>query len=113
MNRLPSVRTLSTVFAHNAREARRVLEMSRTQLEQLPACQQRLAECYHAPRTWDLRMTALNLLADTCGVESVQLGDGEYLEYLNAGDTFAPTLLRHRGRYRVAAVGDVIERERI
>jgi len=111
MTRLPSTHTLSTVFGGNAKEARRVLEMSRTQLEQLPACQQRLADCYRAPRTWDLRMTALNLLADTCGVEGVQLRDGSWLEYLNAGDTYSPTLLRYRGRYRVATVGDIIERE--
>ena len=106
---LPSVRTLSAVFGDNAKQARRILEMSRRELESLPAGAARVAECYHPPATSDLRLTCLNALAGTHGVESFQTKTG-YCDYLNAGDAYAATLVRFRGRYRVTTWGDIAER---
>lgn len=106
---LPSIKTLRVVFGDNAKEARRILEMTRAQLEALPACAARIAECYHKPATSDLRLTALDALAGTHGVEAFETRAG-WCEYLNAGDTYTPTLLRFRGRYRVACWGDIAER---
>ena len=106
---LPSVRTLSAVFGDNAKQARRILEMSRRELEALPAGAARVAECYHPPATSDLRLTCLNALAGTHGVESFQTKNG-YCDYLNAGDAYAATLVRFRGRYRVTTWGDIAER---
>lgn len=108
--RLPSIKTLADVFGSNAREARRVLEMSRAELETLPACEARVKECYHRPATSDLRLTALDALAGTNGVEGFQVRDGGWCEYLNTGDTYAATLLRFRGRYIVGCWGDIAER---
>jgi hypothetical protein len=108
---LPSVKTLTEVFNDNSKEARRVLSMQREELEQLPACIDRIKECYRqAPSTSDLRMTALNVLADTYGVESFQLSDGSYCVYLNAGETYAATLVLFHGKYRVSTLGDIFER---
>lgn len=114
---LPSVKTLRAVFGDNAKRAREILEMSRSELLELPAAAARERECYHPPKTWDLRMHCLDALAGTHGVESFQLTDGgpygngaEYCEYLNAGDTYTVTLLRVRGRYRVGCWGDVAEK---
>ena len=107
---LPSIRTLREVFGDRAREARRVLEMNRSQLEALPYCAARLRDFYHPPRVWELRMMALDFLAGTYGVEAFQTRDGSWCEYLNAGDTYAPTLLRFRGNYRVGCWGDIAER---
>lgn len=111
MHRLPSVKTLEAVFGDNAKEARRLLEMRRSELEQVPVCAEHVARCYHAPATSVLRLMALDALADTCGVESFQTRRGAWVSYLNAGDTYSTTLLYHNGTYRVGCWGDIAERE--
>lgn len=106
---LPSVRTLRAVFGDDAKQARRILEMSRHELESLPAGAARVAECYNPPATSDIRLTCLNALAGTHGVEAFDTRHG-VCEYLNAGDTYVATLVRFRGRYRVTTWGDIAER---
>jgi hypothetical protein len=114
MKRLPSVRSLRSVFQHRAPEARRILEMRRDQLEAHPVGAARVAECYHAPTTRDLRMSALNSL-DTGlhGIEGIVVtrrnGDANTVWYLNAGDTYTPTLVFWDGRYRIEPWGDRVE----
>lgn len=108
---LPSIKTLRQVFGDKAREARSILEMRRAQLEALPAGAARVAECHHAPSTADIRMHCLDALGASSGVESFELRDGSHCDYLNTGDTYTPTLLRVRTRYRVACWGDIAERE--
>lgn len=107
--RLPSIKTLSSVF-YDAKQARSILEMSNDQLRELPAGAARIAECYHAPKWCDVRMHCLNAIdSGLHGLESVQSVNGEYAEYLNTGDTYAPTLIYWRGAYRVQSLGDFIE----
>jgi hypothetical protein len=107
----PSIKTLATVFGPNAKQARAILEMNRWQLEQLDAGDARIRECYCAPKTYDIRLHCLNAICDDAyGVEAFQLKDGSYCDYLNTGDTYAPTLMRVHGRYRVASWGDIAER---
>lgn len=108
--RLPSVKTLREVFRENAPEARRILEMSRDELATLPAGEARIRECYKPPKTWDVRLHCLNALAGTYGVEGFQTRAGEYVEYLNTGDTYAPTVIYWRGRYTVGSWGDIAEK---
>lgn len=107
---IPSIRTLRAVFGDRARDARAVLEMTRAQLEALPAGAARVRECYFPPATSDLRLECLDALAGTHGVEGFRTRRGETVEYLNAGDTYAATLVRWRGRYRVTSWGDIAER---
>lgn len=107
---LPSIRTLRAVFGENAKQARAILEMPRHELEALPVGAARVAECYYPPATSDIRLTCLDALAGTHGVEAFETKRDGYCEYLNAGDTYAPTLVRFRGRYRVATWGDIAER---
>ena len=107
---IPSVKTLRSVFGDNAKQARAILEMVRSQLEERPECSAIVARCFHPPKTYILRMTALDKLAGTYGVEAFQIRDGSWCEYLNAGDTYATTLLWFRGRYRVGCWGDIAER---
>ena len=109
-HRLPSVRTLRAVFGANAKQARAILEMSRDQLEALPTGQSRVQECYNPPATYDLRMTCLNALGETYGPEAFQMDDGTWCDYLNVGDPYRSTLIRFRGRYRVACWGDIVEK---
>lgn len=107
---LPSVRTLRAVFGDNAKHARAILEMSRRELEELPAGAARVQECYNPPATSDLRLTCLDALAGTHGVDAFETRHG-WCEYLNAGDTYSVTLVRYRGRYRVTTWGDIAERD--
>ena len=108
--RLPSVRTLRAVFGEHAKQARAILEMTRGELDNLPT-PQALVMTYHPPHTSQLRLCLLDELATTHGVEAFQVRGGDWCEYLNAGDTYAATLILFRGRYRVACWGDIVERE--
>lgn len=116
---LPSVRTLAQCFDDPA-EARRIFKMSRAELLATDAGAARNRECYHPPKTWDLRMHALNECGRFHGIESLaseRQSNGysadEYADYLNAGDPYLPTVIYWRGRYRVQCVGDFIERSRV
>jgi hypothetical protein len=108
---LPSVKTLRAVFDDNAREARRVLEMTRSQLLDTEAGDAIARRCYGEPRTSDIRLAILDRLAGTSGVEGFRLRDGSWVLYLNAGDTYTTTLVRMPGgRYRVTDWGTIAER---
>jgi hypothetical protein len=114
MPRLPSIRTLRSVFADRAPEARRILEMRRSDLESHPVGAARVAECYHAPQTFDLRLDVLaSLDTGLHGVEGFDVsrrdGTQATLYYLNAGDTYTTTIVFWDGRYRVESWGDRVE----
>ena len=109
----PSIKKLREIFGANAADAKRILQMTRAQLLTLPAGAARERECYNPPQTWDIRMECLNELGDFSGVEGVDItvqGERVGVEYLNAGDTYTPTLVRFNGRYRVSSWGDIAER---
>jgi hypothetical protein len=107
--RTPSVKTLAPLF-DNPHEAKRILQMSRAELIAHPVGARRMRECFNPPQTYDLRMTILaSLPGSTFGYESAEVND-EYLDYLNAGDFYASTLVRWRGHYRVTCPADIIER---
>ena len=108
--RTPSIKTLRRVFGDKAPQAKRILQMDRSQLIELPAGAARVAECYHAPKTYDVRLHCLDALGETFGVESFELKDGRYCDYLNTGGTYTETLLRVHGNYRVTCWGDIAER---
>jgi hypothetical protein len=105
--RTPSIKILSKVF-ENPAEAKRVLFMSHKQLAEHPVGAARIAECYHWPAWHDVRMTILNSIDPGLhGIETIR--GRECADYLNTGDTYAPTLIFWRGAYRVQSVGDFIE----
>lgn len=54
-------------------------------------------------------MECLNALGGFHGVEGMDTKKGECL-YLNAGDTYTPTLVRFNGAYRIACWGDIAEK---
>jgi hypothetical protein len=113
---LPSVKTLETAFPGHGKQLRQALEMKRSQLAQHPAGAARIAECYHPPKTYDVRLHVLNAVAETCGVEYMAHKKDSFsescgLDYLNVGDPYTPTIVRFSdGRYRVACYGDIVER---
>ena len=111
--RTPSIKTLQTlpgVDADKARALKALLTARRAALEAHSAGAARVAECWTAPSTSDLRLTCLDAELGTYGVEAFRTDKGELVEYLNAGDTYAPTIIRMRGAYRVACWGDIAER---
>lgn len=109
MNRLPSIKTLSRVF-DDAKQARAILTMSHAALSEHPAGKARIRECSNFPGWLNVRLTALNSIdPGLYGIESVQSASGEHAEYLNTGDTYAPTLIYWRGFYRVQSLGDFVE----
>jgi hypothetical protein len=55
-----------------------------------------------------LKMVAIDQLLGTFGVEG-----SEGLEYCNAGDTYALTVVRHGGRFKVGSWGDIVERHNL
>jgi hypothetical protein len=108
---IKSIRRIPGVTPEQAREAKRILQMTRAELECLPAGAARVAECYHPPKTYDLRLECLNAALGMHGVEGFQTSRGNWAVYLNAGDTYALTIVFYRGTYRVACWGDIAERD--
>lgn len=111
MKRLPSVKTLSRVFS-DPKRARAILEMSHAELSETEAGAARIKECWHHPKWHDVRMHVMNSIEPSLhGIESFQVRNGEYVEYLNAGDPYAATLLYRSGRYFIGTWGYIAERE--
>lgn len=108
--RTPSVKTLSLCF-DQPEEAKRILCMSHAELKQHPVAMSRIGQCFYPPAWSDVRMHVLNSIDPGLhGVESVMTEDErECADYLNTGDTYAPTLIWWRGAYRVQSIGDFIE----
>lgn len=118
MSRFPSVRTLEELFKDNAKEARKIIDTRAfnskgtlsNRLWKFQSVQNRVNECWRMPSWLDLKMTALNELGEFAGTESMEHVNGEeYAEYLNAGDTYAATLIYWRRRWRVQCIGDFVE----
>jgi hypothetical protein len=109
MQRTPSAKALAAVFT-DAAEAKRIISMDYAELRKLPAAQSRIGECFNPPSKYDVRMHCLNAIEPGLhGLEAMACVTGEYADYLNTGDTYAPTLIYWRGNYRVQSVGDFIE----
>lgn len=108
----PSVKTLRAIFGDKAPEARRILKLTwETGLRELRDEYDRRNGMHHpTTKPWPVKMDTLNTLGGFHGVETLALGDGSFVDYLNAGDTYAATLLRWRGRYSVGCWGDLVER---
>jgi hypothetical protein len=114
---LPSAKTLEQAFPEKGKALREALKMSRAELARHPAGAARIAECYHPPKTYDVRLHVLNAIAETCGVEYIAHKKDSFTEakgydYLNVGDPYIPTIMRscETGNYRVACWGDIVER---
>jgi hypothetical protein len=107
--RSPSIKSLRAIFGENATRAKALLRMNREQLLRTPIGAARVAECYNPPTTQDIRMECLNELGNFYGVECLETKKGECM-YLNAGDTYTPTLVRFNNAYCIACWGDIAEK---
>ena len=106
--RYPSIKTLSAIF-DDPKTARGILEGSIDPESVSKAARDYVTECYHLPPDYLVKLYALSQLGGFFGVEYARHPTQGFY-HLNAGDTYAPTLVR-RGpnRYQVTTVGDVIE----
>lgn len=118
MSNFPSVRTLKELFKDNAKEARKIIDTRAfnskgtlsKRLWKYKSVQNRVNECYRMPGWLDLKLTALRELGEFFGVEAMEtVKEGEYAEYLSPGDSYIPTLIFWRGRWRVQSIGDFVE----
>lgn len=110
--RTPSIKALREIFGDNAKQAKALLTMTRLELLETPRGAARAAECYFPPLTYDIRLECLNELGGFHGVEAFKTRK-DYCHYLNAGDTYTPTLIYFNGHYRVACWGDIAEKHSI
>ena len=107
--RTPSIKTLSRVFSDPV-QAKRIFLMSHAELSVQPAGLARIRECYRPPKWYDVRLHCLDAIEPGLfGRESRESTGGEYADYLNAGDTYADTVIYWHGAYRVQSVGDFVE----
>ena len=107
--RTPSIKTLSRVFSDPV-HAKRILTMSHAELSVQPAGLARIRECYRSPKWHDVRLHCLDAIeGGFFGLESMVSTNGEYAEYLTAGDTYNDTVIYWRGAYRIQCVGDFVE----
>jgi len=121
MANLPSVKTLATIAHERAKELRSVLELTkRSELEALldsgkyPVTAKWYWQCYNPMAFGTAKLSIADEILNTHGVEYIQAGHGAKspaIEYCNAGDTYAATLMYVAGKgYRVGCWGDIVER---
>lgn len=73
---------------------------------------------YHKSKLDEAKLSAVDKLIGTCGVEYVRFeckdsddyGDGAGFSYCNNGDTYAATLVLYKGRFIVSSWGDMVEK---
>ena len=84
--------------------------------ETLDGGARRVRECYNAPSDTDVILYAINDLLGGYGVESTpyEIGamhDGEFIEYINFGDSYATTIVWNpsKDRFEINTWADVYE----
>jgi hypothetical protein len=130
----PSIKTLTTqlkdVDVTKAKQIRTAIKAEREGLLELLVTLDKHHRDIHWQRynyinynTSDLRAELLDSILGTFGVEYIFRDSVEGIRcdpesqhdlplctYLNAGDTYAPTLVSYRGQWRVGCWGDIAER---
>jgi len=106
----PTTQQLSAIF-DDAQQAHDILNMDIEQLIKTnDDARRRVNECYNRPTDADIRLHALNGLGGFYGVEGIEVGFNDYIDYLNAGYAYTATLLYYKGRFYISSWGDEVER---
>lgn len=118
--RAPSMKALTripTVDRRAARLIRKVIHGTVAPEVASPVCKHWAARCYWEPSQNEKIMEAVCELSDgfgTCVIQDKRrsLEHGECIEYVNQGDTYAPTILHDPliDRWWVGCWGDIAER---
>jgi hypothetical protein len=117
---LPSIKTLREIANERAGELRTVLATtSRSKLEKLldsgkyPVTASWYRKCPHPMAMNTAKLSVASEITKCHGVEFIPHGKNAKspsIEYVNAGDSYATTLMWTRGRYVVCCWGDIVER---
>ena len=113
----PSIATLTRTFQIDRPTAILVRKVIKGQVDPCSvstAANQRRLQAYHPHAKYVLKLEALNQILGLYGVEYVPKGSNQRspgFEYLNTGDSYAPTIVRFDGGgYRISSWGDIVER---
>lgn len=118
---LPSVKTLSPIAGERAKELRSILEIAnRSELEvaistgKYPVTDSWYRKCFSPMQFQTAKLSIASEITECHGVEYIPAGHSEKspaIEYCNAGDTYAATLMYVSGRgYKVGCCGDIVEK---
>jgi len=119
--RLPSIKTFCAAFRDLTKEDAKLLRsvlsgevIPDDMPEKFPDTNRLIRQCYHRPSESEIRMFAANELLELFGTEAVFEGSSvwPWLEYCNTGEMYTPTLCLYDGRYIVASVGDILEKDK-
>ena len=121
MATIPSIKKLSlikdadTVLARKVLECRDYTDLAKLRLDfyEFNSVDQWISKCYNPPSFHTVKMAMLDKALGTFGVEYIAKGHNvksPAIEYCNAGDTYATTVLYVNGNYRVGCWGDIVER---
>ena len=78
-----------------------------------PESNKHFDRCYITPRYSERVLHCLNEVLGMHGVKALTR-DGEVVaDYLNSGDTYVPTLMYIKGKFRISSVGDYAEHNRV
>ena len=109
----PSIKTLetATMDKSKAKELRELLKGER-KTRDYKSVQQLESQCFNSPDHVYRLMTACNEIMEGFGLEVVSKDGNAVYEYVNLGDTYTTTLIRHipSGRYIVGSWGDIVEK---
>lgn len=109
---MPTVANLDRAFPGKGASIHALIQPN-VPLPDTDATRAYIGRCYNRPSNYLIRMTELDAIAETCGIEYAHAKGGRYpsFDYLNTGDPYTLTLVRFAdGRYRVACWGDIVER---
>ena len=111
----PSIKTIMQTGTDRptARKIKAVFTMNRAALYVYETARTRTRGCYNPPGITDLRLTVINGLLETFGVEGIETDHFGWLEYCNAGNTYTTTICHFDGHFVVSSWGDLIERRHI
>ena len=110
-----SIMEIKDVTLEQAKQIRAILKMKSVEAvcEVSKAANEYVDSCYHVPPLKLVKLTAIDCLIGTFGVEYIR-GKGTQrtpsIDYCNAGDCYNVTIYRVHGRYRVGCVADIVEK---
>jgi hypothetical protein len=112
--RVPSVNSLLEAFEEKIGYERvmiaRGIMKNRIRPDAVKQTDSWIRSCYHEPSFHEKKMHALNVVLKMYGVEEILDSRGNLAcEYLNAGDTYATTLLFYNGLYHIGTWGELVE----
>ena len=117
--RLPSIKSLKEIAGDRAKELRSILEISKRSdleavLDRYPVTRDWYNKCYHPMPLHVAKLSIASEITECHGVEYAEgIGRSRSFDYVNTGDSYAPTLIRFvDATYRVAAWGNIVERGR-